>query len=225
MASGPVTSWQIEGGKVEAVTDFLSLSSKITVDGDCSHEIRRQESYDKSRQCVAKQRHYSADKGSYSQGCGLPSGHVRLWELNHKEGRMLKNWCLRTMVLEKTPEGPLNSKEIKPVNLKGNQPWILVGGTDELKLKLPYFGHVMWTDSLEKSLILGRIEGRRRRGRQRMRCLDGITNTMNMNLDKLWKMVRDRKPWHAAVHEDAKSWIRMGNWTTTECKAQRWMLM
>ena len=78
MASGPVTSWQIEGGKVEAVTDFLSLSSKITVDGDCSHEIRRQESYDKSRQCVAKQRHYSADKGSYSQGYGLPSGHVRL---------------------------------------------------------------------------------------------------------------------------------------------------
>ena len=75
-----------------------------------------------------------------------------------------------------------------------------------LKLKLKYFGHLMQTaDSLEKSLILGRIEGRRRRGRQRMRCLDGITNTMNMNLDKLWKMVRDRKPWHAAVHEDAKS--------------------
>ena len=77
-ASGPITSWQIEGGKVEAVTDFLSLSSKITVDGDCSHEIRRQESYDKSRQCVAKQRHYSADKGSYSQGYGLPSGQVWL---------------------------------------------------------------------------------------------------------------------------------------------------
>ena len=72
MASGPITSWQIEGGKVEAVTDFLSLSSKITVDGDCSHEIRRQESYDKSRQCVAKQRHYSADKGSLVKAMVFP---------------------------------------------------------------------------------------------------------------------------------------------------------
>ena len=90
MASGPVTSWQIEGGQVEAVTDFLSLSSKITVDGDCSHEIRRQESYDKSRQCVAKQRHYSADKGPYRQAFGLPSGHVWSCELDSK-GRTPKN--------------------------------------------------------------------------------------------------------------------------------------
>ena len=78
MASGPITSWQIEGEKVEAVTDFLFLASKITEDGDCSHEIRRQGGYNKPRQCAEKQRHYSADKGPYSPGYGLPSGHVRL---------------------------------------------------------------------------------------------------------------------------------------------------
>jgi len=76
------------------------------------------------------QRHSSADKGQYSQGYGLPSGHVRLWELDYKEGRTPKNWCLWTVVLEKTPESPLDSKEIKPVNLKGDQPWIFSGRTD-----------------------------------------------------------------------------------------------
>ena len=89
-----------------------------------------QESYDKSRQCVEKHRHYSADKGLYSQGYGLPRGHVELWEHDCKEGKMPKNWCLWTVVLERTPENPLDSKEMKPVNLKGNQPWIFVGRTD-----------------------------------------------------------------------------------------------
>ena len=88
-----------------------------------------QESYDKSRQCVEKQRHYSAHKGLYSQGYGLPGVHVELWELDCKEGRTPKNWCLWTVVLERTPENPLDSKEMKPVNLKGNQPWIFVGRT------------------------------------------------------------------------------------------------
>ena len=87
------------------------------------------ESDDKPRQCVEKQRHYSDDKGSYSQGYGLPSGHVWLWELYNKEGGAPKNWCLWTTVLDKTPESPLDSKEIKPVNLEGNQLWILVGRT------------------------------------------------------------------------------------------------
>ena len=89
-----------------------------------------QESYDKPRQCVEKWRHYSADKGPYSQGYGLPNDHVQLWELDCKEGRTPKNWCLQTVVLEKTPENSLDSKELKPVNLKGNQPWILIGRTD-----------------------------------------------------------------------------------------------
>ena len=94
-----------------------------------------QESYDKPRQRVEKQRHYSADKGLYNQGCGPPSGHIWLWELDRKEGGQPKNWCLQTVVLEKTSASPLDSKEIKSINLKGNQPWILIGRT-MLKLKL-----------------------------------------------------------------------------------------
>ena len=110
-----------------------------------------QESNDKPRWCAEKQRYNSADKGLYSQSCGLPNGHVRLWQLDCKEGGASKNWSLRTVVLEKTPESPLDSKEIKPVNRKGNQPWILLEGL-MLKLKLQYFGHLRWTaNSLEVS--------------------------------------------------------------------------
>ena len=96
-----------------------------------------QESDGKPRQCVERQRHYSADKGPYSQGYGLPSGHIQLWELDCKEDRMPKNWCFQTVVLKKTPESPLDSKEIKLVNLQGDQPWIFTGRTDA-KLKFQY---------------------------------------------------------------------------------------
>jgi len=108
-----------------------------------------QESYDKPRQCIEKQRYYSANKGPYSQGYSLSSGHVLSWELNHKEGRAPKNWCLRTMVREKTPESPLDSTEIKPVNLKENQPWILVGKNDA---EAP----VYWLSD-ENSWLIGRV--------------------------------------------------------------------
>ena len=215
MAIGPIIAWQIEGEKVEVVTDF-PLGSRITADCDCSHEIRRRLLLDTKAmtQCVEKWRHYSADKGTYHQGCGLPSGHIRLWELDHKEGRLSKNWCLQTEVLEKTPESPLNSKEIKPVNLKGDQPWIPTGRTD-LKLKPQCFGRLMWTDdSSEKSLILGKTEGRRR-GCQRMRWLDSITDAMNMNLGKLWEMVSDRETWRAAVQQVTESRTWLGDWATT----------
>ena len=138
MTSGPFNSWQIEGEKVEVVTDFLFLGSKITEDSRLQPWNQKmfaswQESCDKPRRCVEKQRHYCAEKGPFSQGYGLPSGHIQLWELDCKEDGAPKNWSLWTMVLEKTPKSHLDSKEIKPVNLTGNQPWILIGRMLKLK--------------------------------------------------------------------------------------------
>ena len=126
MASGPTTSWQIDGGTVETVADFIFLSLKITADGDWSHEIKTltpwKESYDQPRQCIAKQGHYFVNKGLSSQGYGFSSGHVWMWELYHKENWALKNWCFWTVLLEKTLESPLDCKEIKPVNPKDISP-------------------------------------------------------------------------------------------------------
>ena len=135
MASGPITSWRINGETVEAVSDFIFLGSKITADGDCSHEIKRCLLLGKKvmanlRQHIKKQRRYFANKGSSSQSYGFSSSHVWMWELDYKESWALKNWCFWTVVLEKTLESPLNSKEIQPVHPKGNQSWIFIGRTD-----------------------------------------------------------------------------------------------
>ena len=120
MSSDSIISWQIEGEKVEAVTDFLFLGSKITGDGDCSHEIRRQLLLGRKAVTNPNSVLKSRDMTLYSQIYGLPSVHILLWELDRKEGGAPKNWCLQTVVLEKTPESCLDSKEIKPVTLKGN---------------------------------------------------------------------------------------------------------
>ena len=147
--------------------------------------------------------YHFANKGSYNQSCGFPSSHVWMWELDHKEGWVLKNSCLETVVLEKTLESPLDCKEIKPVHPKGNQPWIFI---ERPELKLQYFSHLMQrADSLEKTLMLGKVEDRRRRGRQRMTSLGGINDLMDMSLNKLQEMVTDREAWSAAVHGVAKS--------------------
>ena len=136
-------------------------------------------SYDQPRQHIKKQRHYFANKGLFSQSYGFFSIHVWMWELDHKESWVLKNWCFWTVVLAKTLESPLDCKEIQPVHTKGNQSWIFIGRTDA-EAETQYFGHLMWrTDSLEKTLMLGEIEDRRRRGQQRMRWLDGITESVN----------------------------------------------
>ena len=136
MASSPIISWQIQGEKVKAVTDFIFLESKITAwCGDHSHEIKRhfalwKKRYDKPREHIKKQNHHFADKGPYRESYGFSSSHVRIWELNHKEGLVLRNWCFLIAVLEKTLESPLDCRDIKPVNPKKTQSWIFTGRTD-----------------------------------------------------------------------------------------------
>ena len=165
----------------------IVLGSKINADGDCSYVIKRclllgrklwQSIFSSiPRQCIKQQRHYFANKGPSSYG--FSSSHVWMWELDHKEGWVLKNWCFRTVVLEKTPESPWDFQSIlKEINTE----YSLEG----LMLKLQYFGHLMWrADWLEKTLMLEKIEGRRRRGRQRMRWLDAIIDSTDMSLSKL----------------------------------------
>ena len=143
---------------------------------------------------------------------------VVMWELGYKEGWVPKNWCFQIMMLEKTFESPLNSKKINKSILKEiNSEYSLEG----LMMKLQYFGHLMWrADTLKKILMLGKTEGKRRWRQQRMRWLDSITNSMDINMSNLREIVKDREAWSTVVHGVAKNWTRLSNWTTTPKKLE-----
>ena len=154
---------------------------------------------------IKEQRHYFTDKGPYSQSYGLSSSHVWMWKLNYKESLVPKNWSFWTEVLEKTLESPLDSKEIKPFNPKGNQLWVFIERLMP-KLKLQYFGHMMWRALLGKDPELGKLrEGGERDHRGWDGWMASSIYSMDMSLSKLWEILQDCEAWHAAVHGVTKS--------------------
>ena len=188
---------------METVTDIIFLGSRITVDGDCIHDIRhvllRRKAMTNLDSGLKVETSLCWQCPGYSQSYDFSSSHVWMWEVDHKEGWVPKNWCFQTVVLEKTRETPLNIKEINPeYSLEGLM----------RKLKLQYFGHLIQrADSLEKTLMLGKTEGRKRSGDRRW---DGW-----MVSPTLWTRVWDREAWHATVHGIIKSWTQLHDWTIT----------